>query len=73
MVNVKHICDERLARWKTQLIRRHSTPLILIGIGHDHKSGEIALLCTEDRTDEELLLFMENVVKQLHDQIAAKN
>lgn len=73
MVNVKHICDERLARWKTQLIRRHSTPLILIGIGHDHKSGEITLLCTEDRTDEELLVFMQNTVNQLKENIAKKN
>jgi hypothetical protein len=73
MVNVKHINDERLGRWKVQMIRRHSTPLILIGIGHDHNSGEITLLCTEDRTDEQLLLFMENAVKQLREQIAEKN
>lgn len=73
MVNVKAICDERLARWKTQLIRRHSTPLILIGVGHDHKSGELTLLCTEERTDEELLLVMEGMVNQLKQQIAEKN
>jgi hypothetical protein len=73
MVNVKHINDERLGRWKVQMIRRHSTPLILIGIGHDHNIGEVTVLCTEDRTDEQLLLFMENAVKQLREQIAEKN
>lgn len=73
MVNVKAICDERLGRWKVQMIRRHSTPLILMGIGHDQKLGELTILCTEDRTDEELLVFLEGAVNQLKEQMAQKN
>lgn len=73
MVNVKAINDERLGRWKVQMIRRHSTPLILLGIGHDKNLGELTVLCTEDRTDEQLVAFLEAALAQLKENMADKN
>lgn len=73
MVNVKAINEERLFRWKVKLTRQHATPVFLLGVGHDHKSGELVILCTEDRTDEELLLFLEGSVNKLKEQLAQKN
>lgn len=68
MVNVKAINDERLGRWKNKLIRHNSTPVILIGIGHDHKEGQLLILCTEERTDEELITLLEGTLAQLKGQ-----
>lgn len=65
MVNAKAINDERLGRWKIQLNRKHATPVLLLGIGHDHNSGNLTLLTTEDITDEELKLFLEYALKSL--------
>lgn len=73
MVNVKAINDERLGRWKVQLNRRHATPIVLMGVGHDHNNGQIITLCTEDRTDEELLLFLMEAVRELQKSITEKN
>jgi hypothetical protein len=73
MVNVKAINDERMGRWKVKLNRVNATPVFLMGVGHDHNQGQLTIYCTEDRTDEELLLFLEEAAKQLREQIANKN
>jgi hypothetical protein len=73
MTNVKAINDERLGRWKVKLIRQHATPIFLLGVGHDHKNGQLVILCTEDRTDQELLLFLEGAANELRKQMSQKN
>jgi len=73
MVNVKHINDERLGRWKTKMVRQHSTPVLLLGVGHDHKSSELLLLVTDERTDEEIEAFLKYALEQIQQQIANKN
>lgn len=72
-VNVKAINDERLGRWKNQLNRKHATPFILLGIGHDHNVGNLVILCTEERSDEDILLGLEKAVLMLKEQISQKN
>ncbi len=69
MVNVKFINDERLGRWKNQLNRRHATPIVLVGVGHDHNSGEVTVLCTEERTDDELITLLEGAAQKLRNKI----
>lgn len=73
MVNVKAINDERLGRWKNLLNRKHSTPIIILAVGHDHHEGDLVVLTTEDRSDEETLLFMEGAVKLLREKVASQN
>lgn len=72
-VNVKAINDERLGRWKNQLNRKHSTPFILLGIGHDHNEGNLVILCTEERSDTDILLGLKKAVSLLEEQISGKN
>ncbi len=52
-VEIKNICAERLSRWSVKLVTEHATPVILIGVGHDHKNGEIVVCGTEGMSDED--------------------
>lgn len=64
-VEVKPINHERMNRWKDRLNENESTPVILVGVGHNKVKGRIMVLCTEDRTDEEVILFLEDALKKL--------
>lgn len=70
---INEINVERLSRWKGKLNDAHSTPAVLVGFGHDHKQGEVTVLCTEEMTDFQVLTFLEAAVKMLSQQIASKN
>lgn len=65
MVNVKNINDERLGRWKVLMNRQHCTPVLAIGVGHDHVSGKMHLYTTEDMKKENLILFLKAALMQL--------
>lgn len=67
MVNVKAINDERFGRWKVQFNRHNSTPVLMVGVGHDHVDGRIFFLTTEDRTNEEAILFLREALRQLEE------
>lgn len=73
MVNVKAINDERLGRWKNQMNRKHATPLLLVGVGHDHNNGDIVILTTEERTEQETLAIILGVATKLQEQINSQN
>lgn len=64
-VNVRKINHERLGRWEKRLNENHSTPVILVGAGHDQVKGQVMVLTTEDRTDEEVILFLREALRQL--------
>lgn len=64
-VDVKRITVERLDSWQKQLINAHATPVILVGVGHDHVTGQINVITTEDMTPAQILLFLKRVVKEL--------
>lgn len=63
----------RLSRWKDRLNDTHATPVLMIGVGHDHYNGKVILCTTEDLTDSELLLFMQDACRQLEQKIIANN
>lgn len=62
---VRPINHERLGRWKERLNENESTPVILVGVGHNKVKGRIMVLCTEERTDQEIVLFLHEALKQL--------
>jgi hypothetical protein len=64
-VNVKKITHERLGRWEKKMVLSHATPALLIGVGHDHVNGQIVICVTEDRTDNEIILFLQGAIKEL--------
>lgn len=52
---IEQIWCDRITRWGPKLSTEHSTPVILIGIGHDHKSGQITVCVPETFTDFEIM------------------
>lgn len=64
-VNVRKINHERLGRWEKRLNENHSTPVVIVGVGHDQVKGRVFILTTEDRTDEETILFLREALRQL--------
>lgn len=66
---IKAICDERLGSWTNRLVGEHATPILLVGVGHDHKKGDLVLCTLEDLDDMELLLFLQGAVHKLEAQV----
>ena len=66
---INAICDERLGRWTQRLVGEHATPVLLVGVGHDHKEGAVVLCTLEDMSDVELLLFLRGAAHNLAAQI----
>ena len=65
MVPTEQITDERLDRWKKRLSESHATPIALIGIGHDHVSGQRVLCTVEHISTEELRELPFSIVRDL--------
>ena len=62
---VKQICSDRLQRWIFKLLTEHSTPVCLIGIGHDHKQGQVTVCIPEDFTDDVIIGMLEVAIFNL--------
>lgn len=64
---IEKICRERIGGWVEKLVREHSTPLLLVGVGHDAKRGQITL-CTLDEPiadKQSLVATLRFAIKQL--------
>lgn len=65
MVNVAEVCDERLNKWRARLINENATPILIVGVGHDHKSGELQLITVEDMPNDRLIAFLRFAIRKL--------
>src|SRR6478735_4173604 len=65
MMNVDFINHNRLASWEKQLNDAHATAVVLIGVGHDHVSGQIHCVITEDMTEDNVYVFISKAMKHL--------
>lgn len=59
------IGDDRLGRWKERLASEHATPVILLGVTHDHNSGKIVLCTLEEMGNFEIRLFIKDALTLL--------
>jgi hypothetical protein len=62
---VERICRERLEAWGKRLAEAHATPVLLLGVGHDHRSGEAVLVTTEDMPEEHLREIVSFLFRQV--------
>ena len=62
---VAHINAERLSSWANILLQHHATPAVLIGIGHDDRSGEIRIITCEELPDDFVLQMLRFAIAQL--------
>jgi len=60
MVDVEKINNDRLKSWRDKLNAAHATPIIILGIGHDHVEGKTMLIAVENLTDEQIKDFLWN-------------
>jgi hypothetical protein len=65
MVNTKKITHERLGIWEKRMEESHATPVLLVGVGHDHVCGRLTLCTTTDRTNEEIIVLLTETIRQL--------
>ena len=56
---------ERLAKWKRHLIQAHSTPAVLVGIGHDHAKGNLVVCTVEDFSNRELVSILRHALSMM--------
>jgi hypothetical protein len=63
---IAEINADRLDRWTKRLLSSHATALVMVGVGHDHKKGQLVLCTTEDGpSNEELAGFLRWAANQL--------
>lgn len=65
-VPVSAITNDRLDGWRSDCIRDHATPLMLIAVGHDHVSGDIHVYIPKDLPNEdELPMLLVEIARRL--------
>ena len=62
---IEAIGRERLEGWRNRLVNEHSTPILLVGVGHDHKKGQVTLCVPEEMSDEEIKYFLMGALNML--------
>ena len=62
---IEAICSERLERWQKKLEGEHATPVLLMGVGHDHNKGKLVVCCTEDCDDAQLALWLASALGEI--------
>lgn len=63
------ITTNRLALWGCSAVDLHSTPVLMLSVGHDHKQGVLTLHTTEEMDDAEAMAFLQGAVRVLATRI----
>ena len=63
----ERVTTDRLAAWARDLAGDHATPLLLVGVGHDHTRGTIVVCAVDDAemTDARLRAFLRYAINHL--------
>ena len=64
-VDTEGITERRLERWAKSLSEDHATPVLLVGVGHDEKSGALSVCTCADVDDERMELILMAALKRL--------
>jgi len=61
------VIAERLHRWGERLADGHATPVVLVGVGHDHALGQILVVTLDEHEirAEVIVAFLLSAVDQL--------
>jgi len=64
---LRAIVEDRLERWAARLVDGHATPLVLVGVGHDHARGQIVVVTLDEHEmqAEVIAAFLLSAVDQL--------
>lgn len=64
-VNTDAITAERLEVWRRELAGQHATPLLLMGVGHNEKSGQITICTLRDVDADTLLALLRDAIYRI--------
>ncbi|KKN32047.1 hypothetical protein LCGC14_0817710 [marine sediment metagenome] len=59
------IFNERISEWRDRVISLHSTPIILLAVGHDDLSGQFVLCIPKGFTDPQIAAMLEKAIDLL--------
>lgn len=62
---ISRICSDRLDSWSQLLVKDHATPVLLLGIGHDHRSGTVSLCTLEGIPNQDIEKFLLLALEKL--------
>ncbi len=57
--------EQRMVEWAKRLMQAHSTPFIMVGLGHDHRAGQVVTFLEDRITVPQTIAYLEEVVKLL--------
>lgn len=52
---LREITQDRLRSWGERLVENSATPVLLIGVGHGDRSGQLDVCLTEDFPQQDLV------------------
>lgn len=66
-INIPEINVERLTKWEAHLNSYNASAVLLLGVGHDHTSGQLVVCVPEmDAMDNaNLVILLQGAIKQL--------
>ena len=67
-MNTRQITTERLRSWSERLAEHNATPVVLIGVGHEHNSGEVILCIPAGPTDDQIVMAIVFALQQIRDR-----
>lgn len=73
MVPVNSINKSRFESWLKVLKRAHATAQVIVAVGHDQHLGQIHIVTTVERTDENIRDFLKEALRQMEEKIISKN
>lgn len=62
---IRAINRDRLSSWERKLTQSHATPALLLGIGHDHVSGQVHVCVCEGVSTESIRAFLRMALQEL--------
>ncbi len=60
---------ERLDRWRALLAQEWATPALLLGISHDHKSGQLVICTVEDHSNDDVRRLLRKALALLEEDL----
>ncbi len=51
-----------MREWASNLIQKHHTPIIVLGMGHDRTAGQLSVISIESMTNQELELALRRAL-----------
>ncbi len=59
---VRAITKGLMRQWATNLIHRHHTPVLVMGVGHDTEQGKISVITVAEMSNDDIGLMLRTAL-----------